>query len=137
MSARNSYQQQQQQQRKGTTTKDTDVSINHNQGHPILFQHMGRKKHGDSHCILFASSQASRKPWIDQIYQLQTCINSPTSIFDAVPAVQRGQFKQKRINHVVPFRKLYFHHTSISLTIGICREQPASRICYGRWGVRW
>ncbi|SAM03842.1 hypothetical protein [Absidia glauca] len=104
MSARNSYQQQQQQQRKGATTKDTDVSINHNQGHPILFQHMGRKKHGESHCILFASSQASRKPWIDQIHQLQTCINSPTSVFDTVPAVQRGQFKHKKINHVVPFQ---------------------------------
>ncbi|KAI8338285.1 hypothetical protein BC941DRAFT_425165 [Chlamydoabsidia padenii] len=104
--ARHSYQQQ-----KVLVTTEHDSAIgsinngsDNKQGHPVLFQHMGRKKNNDSHYVLYAASQASRKPWIDQIRQLQAIEHSPTLVFDLHPAVQRGQFKYKKINHVVPFQ---------------------------------
>ncbi|CAO3596706.1 unnamed protein product [Absidia cylindrospora] len=103
------HQQQQHQQKKRLTAAENDLNsmpLNGSikQGHPLLFQHMGRKKHRDSQYVLFAVSQATRKPWIDQIHQLQACNHSPTSVFDIHSAVRPGQFKHKKIYQVVPFQ---------------------------------
>ncbi|KAI8099635.1 uncharacterized protein BX664DRAFT_321781 [Halteromyces radiatus] len=94
------------QQRRGliSTENDNAVLPMGTQGHPLLFQHLGRKKHGDSQYVLFASSQASRKPWIDQIHQLQAYNHSPNAVMTIHTAVQPGQFKHKSINQVVPFQ---------------------------------
>jgi hypothetical protein len=113
ISARHSYQHQQ----KALMTVESNQlngsvnNVDNKQGHPLLFQHMGRKKHSDSQYILYAASQASRKPWIDQIRHLQAIDHSPTSVFAIQPAVQRGQFKHKKINNAVPFRKWPITHT--------------------------
>ncbi|CAO3599866.1 unnamed protein product [Absidia cylindrospora] len=111
MSTRHSYQQYQHHRRTPISVENdlNDTTMlppngDNNSGHPILFQHMGRKKHSDSQYLLFANSQASRKPWIDQIRQLQTCHDSPSSVFELMSAVQPGQFKHKKINQVVPFQ---------------------------------
>ncbi|KAI8069915.1 hypothetical protein BC940DRAFT_271374 [Gongronella butleri] len=80
-----------------------DVDSDTRLGQPIVFQHMGRKKDAHSQFTLYASSAASRKPWVDHIYQLQTCNASPSSVLKLAPAVARGQFVHKRVHHLASF----------------------------------
>ncbi|KAI9301394.1 hypothetical protein BJ944DRAFT_243314, partial [Cunninghamella echinulata] len=74
------------------------------QGHPIHFQHMGRKKHGHARYTLYATSTATRKPWIDNIHQLQVSNQSISNVINMQAAIKTGQFKYKKINHVMPFQ---------------------------------
>ncbi|KAI8340675.1 hypothetical protein BC941DRAFT_417893 [Chlamydoabsidia padenii] len=73
-------------------------------GYPIVFDYLGRHSHGDP-LILYATSDAIRKPWIDKIIKQQMerqQRNKP--IFETLPAVEPGHFGlTSRINHIITF----------------------------------
>lgn len=85
---------------------------------------MGRKKQGHSRYTLYAASSATRKPWIDNIHQLQYSNQSVSNVISMQAAIKSGQFKCKKINHVMPFRKynilnkyIYIYHEKKKLYI--------------------
>jgi hypothetical protein len=75
-------------------------------GYPIVFEYLGRRSHGDL-LVLYATSDAIRKPWIDKIIKQQLerqRRNKP--IFETTPAVEVGHFgPNAQVNHIVTFSK--------------------------------
>lgn len=76
--------------------------------YPITFQHLGRK--ASTQYTLFASSQATRKPWLEKIRAQQEEKNKKSPIFELVSSVREHQFfVTNRINHFITFSKLCFY----------------------------
>jgi hypothetical protein len=71
-----------------------------------VFEYLGRRSHGDL-LVLYATSDAIRKPWIDKIIKQQLerqRRNKP--IFETTPAVEVGHFGlNAQVNHIVTFSK--------------------------------
>lgn len=85
-------------------------------GFPIVFDYLGRRSHTDI-LILYATSDATRKPWVDKIIKQQKerqKRNRP--MFELVSAVEPGHFGLSiRINHIITFSKcrLFLSHTHL------------------------
>ncbi|KAI8098883.1 uncharacterized protein BX664DRAFT_254586 [Halteromyces radiatus] len=73
-------------------------------GYPIVFDYLGRRSDTDV-LILYATSDATRKPWVDKITKQQEDRqqrNKP--VFELVSAVEPGHFDLSiRINHIITF----------------------------------
>jgi hypothetical protein len=85
--------------------------------YPIAFQHLG-KSSSTTHFTLFASSQATRKPWLEKIRLQQEEKNKKSPIFEIIPAVRQHEFVEtNKINHFITFSKftLYINHFIINL----------------------
>ncbi|ORZ25372.1 hypothetical protein BCR42DRAFT_400016 [Absidia repens] len=93
---------------KSTTFNMTPSTVIHERerkiGYPIVFDYLGRHSKSDI-LILYATSNATRKPWVDKIMKQQSerrQRNQPK--FDIVSAVEPGHFGLSiRINHMTTF----------------------------------
>jgi hypothetical protein len=76
-------------------------------GYPIVFDYLGRHSHSDI-LILYATSNATRKPWVEKIMKQQSERRQRSKPkFDIVSAVEPGHFDLSiRINHMITFSKL-------------------------------
>ncbi|GAA5799436.1 hypothetical protein HPULCUR_004851 [Helicostylum pulchrum] len=71
--------------------------------HPIAFQHLGRNS-TTTHFTLYASSPATRKPWLEKIRLQQEEKNKKSPIFEIIPAVREHEFiDTNKINHFITF----------------------------------
>ena len=74
--------------------------------YPLAFQHLGRST--STHFTLYASSQATRKPWFEKIRAQQEEKNKKSPIFEIIPAVRQYEFADtNRVNHFITFSKIY------------------------------
>lgn len=70
--------------------------------YPISFQHLGRNS--ATHFTLYASSQATRKPWLEKIRLQQEEKNKKSPIFEIIPAVTQHTFLDiNKVNHFITF----------------------------------
>ncbi|KAI8370340.1 uncharacterized protein BYT42DRAFT_581901 [Radiomyces spectabilis] len=86
-------------------TQSTENLLSANKtGYPILFKYLGRQ--GCPGFTLYAPSNATRKPWIDKIRQLQATKDRRQPVFDLLPAVQECAFHvDLRVNHMITFNR--------------------------------
>lgn len=101
-----------------TTSASTDLGpylnnasayINNNKPnqYPIAFQHLGRNS--NTHFTLYASSLATRKPWIERVRLQQEEKNKKSPIFEMVTVVREHQFLEtNKINDFITFSKSAF-----------------------------
>lgn len=90
----------------GPYLNNTSAYINNSKPnqYPIAFQHLGRNT--TTHFTLYASSQATRKPWLERIRLQQEEKNKKSPIFEIIPAVREHQFLEtNKINHFITFSK--------------------------------
>lgn len=82
------------------------VNINNKTSqYPISFQHLGRNS--ATHFTLYASSQATRKPWLEKIRLQQEEKNKKSPIFEIIPAVTQHTFLDiNKVNHFITFSKV-------------------------------
>ncbi|KAI8337469.1 hypothetical protein BC941DRAFT_425346 [Chlamydoabsidia padenii] len=73
-------------------------------GYPIVFDYLGRRSDNDI-LILYATSDATRKPWVEKIIKQQKERNKRNKpMFELVTAVEPGNFGLSiRINHIITF----------------------------------
>ncbi|KAI8384448.1 uncharacterized protein BYT42DRAFT_529476 [Radiomyces spectabilis] len=67
-----------------TDAQPLDAGVHGEMGYPIAFQHLGR--YGTDQFVLYASSLATRKPWLDQV-QKQQSVYEKLPIFKPVPRI--------------------------------------------------
>ncbi|KAI8062883.1 hypothetical protein BC940DRAFT_307979 [Gongronella butleri] len=74
-------------------------------GYPIVFDYLGRRSK-NNFLVLYAPSEATRKPWIDKIIKQQQERHQRTKpIFRVLSAVEPGRFDTscQSINHIISF----------------------------------
>ncbi|KAL0095975.1 hypothetical protein J3Q64DRAFT_1705606 [Phycomyces blakesleeanus] len=88
-------------------------------GYPIIFHHLGNK--GTGSFTLYASSMATRKPWIEKILKQQLEKNQVHPVVEVVPAIPEREFYvDVKINHMVTFNsgQQYLLATDIGVYVG-------------------
>ncbi|KAG2200207.1 hypothetical protein INT47_009845, partial [Mucor saturninus] len=86
----------------GRTSTDLAPYYNTKPQYAIAFKHLGRNS--ATQFTLFASSVATRKPWIEKIRLQQEEKNNKSPVFEIVPAVCQHQISEfNKINHFITF----------------------------------
>lgn len=92
---------------------------------PITFHHMGRR--GSGSFTLFSPSAPARKPWLDKIQELQSCMMRSTAVFNVIPAIKESEiYITDKANHMVTFNdgRQYVLGTSTGVFVG--HNEPSS-----------
>ncbi|RCI05119.1 RHO1 GDP-GTP exchange protein 2, partial [Rhizopus stolonifer] len=84
------------------SANSTSINGNKTIHYPIAFQHLGRNTL--KQYILYTTSHATRKPWVEKIREQQEEKNKKSPIFELFPVIPEHTFKESnRINHFITF----------------------------------
>ncbi|ORX58117.1 hypothetical protein DM01DRAFT_1219091 [Hesseltinella vesiculosa] len=84
-----------------------NLSMDRKPGYPVVFDYLGRRCK-NNFLVLYASSEATRRPWIEKVIkQQQERLQNTQPIFRVLPAVGPGHslFCSQGINHLITFNK--------------------------------
>lgn len=96
----------------GRTSTDLAPYYNTKPQYAIAFKHLGRNS--ATQYTLYASSVATRKPWIEKIRLQQEEKNNKSPVFEIVPAVCQHQISEyNKINHFITFSKFFFFFLAV------------------------